>query len=427
MFYFVRLLSAIFAIKRNMKSYLFTVLTMLIFISNSHGQEFMDSEQRDGFLGDMVTSFKDEFLWEAKGKRIAENLHRKIENGEYADISDAKLFVATFTRDLFVLSNDRHLTVSLKPQSKQTQVSATNHSSPFILKEFENGIFYLKFDEFPSLSSKVETEIDQIMMRAADSQAIIIDLRDNHGGSDETVNFLAGYFFEEEVKLAYSYQWGQETQEIWTRPKVTSKSLSAVKLVILTSEATFSAGEIFAQRLQSYGKAVVIGEQTKGGAHRSATYLMNGLFLLSWPYERSEHAVTKQDIEGVGVKPQLYAHYNCAKEKAIDYLNNNGEVCLRNIHTSTLPSFLKSFLGQINSEILDQNVYQHFDSRNREEILRTLNTFKTVWNEDLNATIKNIHYMDNGNIRLVVSTGFGEVFMKLKLHNEKIKGLLFRI
>ena len=412
-----------------MKKTCFQLIFLFLLTSNLLAQKLMNSDSREEFLMDMVESFENEFLWEEKGKEIAKKLRLKIESDDYSGFMDAKLFAATFTRDLFVLSKDRHLTVELKPteQGPKIQSPTTEKGATFKKEEIDEGIYYIKFDVFPSLSKDLEAEIDRLMSSLTDPMAIVIDLRDNYGGSDQTVNFLAGYFFEERTKLATSYKWGQEAQEIWAIPKEASKAISDARVIILTSQATFSAAEIFTQRLQLHERAVVIGEQTPGAAHRSATYVMSDIFLLNWPYERSEHAVNQQDLEGKGITPDIFAQYNHAKKTAIGYSKNKSKDEINEFEYPDKPLFLNSFLEQMNSNVIEEAFHTYLTQQNKDKVLETFQIFKTVWNEDLNATLDNTHYLENGDIRLVVKTTFGIIFIKLLIEEGKIDKLLYRL
>ncbi len=393
-------------------------------------QRSLTNEQRDEFLQDMVKSFETEFLWEEEGKVIANKLRAKIENGDYAGLKDAELFTATFSRDLFSLSRDRHLSVWVKPSETEdnSALQTEKPRSVFTSEDIGKGIYYLKFDMFPRLNGALEVEIEEIMASFDQANAIIIDLRDNGGGADQTANHLAGYFFDEKTRLATSYQWGQDPQDVWATPKSTSNSLAKTKPIILTSQASFSAAEAFTQRLQFRQRAFVIGEKTPGAVHRSATYLMNDLFMLQWPYERSVDASQQKDIEGIGISPDLYAHYDEAKTVAIDYLKNQGPKSSVAVQKPNEDRIVREFLYQINSKIIDQEyLSDYLTSAGQEKVLSSLMRFKTVWNEDLNAQLNNVHHLEEGNLRLFIQTTFGELVMKLIMEDGGIDGLMYRL
>ena len=411
-----------------MKSILKTLILLIITINSAFCQVSISQKQKNEFLDDLVSSFENEYLWKEKGKQIAKKLDSKIKNGDYSNINDADIFVETLNRDLYQLSNDLHLTVDLyNPKPSNSKKTPSSKEKPVIHKEdLSNGIYYLKFDSFPRLNKAFKKEIDSLMSSLVNSSTIIIDLRDNSGGSDETVNHIIGYFFEEKKKLATSYQWNTSPKEIWTIPKVQSKKLSNVKLIILTSQSTFSAAEIFTQRLQGHNRATVIGEQTPGGAHRTSTYLMNDIFLLNWPYEQSKHAKDEQNIEAVGVIPDYLTHYDKAKKVAVKFAKKGRTKKTKRISFRKGNRLVKALIKVLNSK--SETDYQNFITTHvmpshQDKVSRTLLKYKTVWNENFNGRIINIHHLSENNVRLFIETNYGIRQMKIMLNdkNEIVK------
>ncbi|WP_299361964.1 S41 family peptidase [Winogradskyella sp.] len=416
-----------------MKSLIKTSILLIIAINTAFPQVSLPQAQKNEFLNDLVSSFENEFLWEEKGKQIAEKLSSKIKNGDYSNINDAEMFVEILNRDLYLLSNDLHLTVDLynpNPDSGNSKKEGPSKKTSFIFTEvLDNSICYLKFDSFPRLTKDIEKEIDDVMSSLVNASTVIIDLRDNSGGSDETVNHILGYFFKEKKKLATSYQWNASPKDIWTTPKILSKKLSDVKLIVLTSQSTFSGAEIFTQRLQSHQRAIVIGEKTPGAAHRTATYLMSDIFLLNWPYEESKHAKDGQNIEAIGIVPDYLAHYNKAKEIALNFAKKGKVKATKKIISSKESKLVKALVEALNSA--SDSEYQsfiatHVMSDHQDRVSRTLSKHKTVWNENHNGKIINIHQLPENNLRLFIETSFGIRQMKIVLNNNKIKKVMTR-
>ncbi|WP_430968086.1 S41 family peptidase [Spongiimicrobium sp. 2-473A-2-J] len=396
------------------------------------GQKGALEKQKGEFLNDLVLSFKNEFLWTEKGEKIAEALDEKIKAGDYSSIEELDLFVATLNRDLYTLSNDLHLKIDVHidvPKKSSDFTQQPNNS--FLTKELvSHGIYYLKFDVFPRLGTDFEKELVELMSSFVNPKKIIIDVRDNSGGSDETVNHLIGYFFSNRKKLATSYQWNETPKELWAIPKPQSKALSEVELIILTSQATFSAAEIFAQRLQLHNRAVVIGEATSGAAHRTMTYLMSERFLLHWPYERSTHARTGEDLDGVGITPDHLVHYNHAKEVAVHYAKT-GKVLEQNENpvpkTSALLEDLIIALNSKSDFSYREFVIDYGLEKSQNQILRTLFKFRAVWNTDFNGRITNVHHISESQSRVFIETPYGISQMKIYLDdNGKIEKLMMR-
>ena len=406
------------------------VILIVLSLNLALGQVSMTKSQKEEFLKDLVSSFESEYVWEEKGKVIAKALQYKIDNGDYSGLNEAEIFVETLNRDLFVLSNDRHLTIEVynpKPEKPKETTDPVNKSL-FKKELLAEGIYYLKFDVFPHLDQSVEEEIEEMFTSLKTPKVIIFDLRDNSGGSDKTVNYIAGYFFKEKTMLATSYQWNSSPKEIWALPKKLSESLSETKLMLLTSQATFSAAEIFAQRLQLHGKAKVIGEPTFGAAHRTASYLMNDVFMLHWPYEYSKHVKGDKDLEGVGIKPDYKVHYNSAKKMVLD-IAQTGNFPNREKNFNFKPSKIaRALLKAMNADTIDENfVLEHIVLEDQKKVLTTLNKFKMVWNPGKDAKITNIHHLEGNSIRIFLQTNYGIIQMKVILNQGKIGKIMYRL
>ena len=74
---------------------------------------------------------------------------------------------------------------------------------------------------------------------------------------------------------------------------------------MLTSARTFSAAEELAYNLKSLGRATLVGEQTRGGAHPSSRVPLTPHYALNLPHARSVNPVTGTNWEGTGVEPDV--------------------------------------------------------------------------------------------------------------------------
>ena len=90
---------------------------------------------------------------------------------------------------------------------------------------------------------------------------LVVDLRDNGGGSLEEAINMTGLFIRQ-GPVVQSIDWrGQDAQK-------SSRSREAEyggPLIVLTNRASASASEIFAAALQDYGRAVIVGDQSTFG------------------------------------------------------------------------------------------------------------------------------------------------------------------
>lgn len=89
---------------------------------------------------------------------------------------------------------------------------------------------------------------------------LIIDLRNNGGGSLAEVNNLVGLFIPQGPTVQVHYSFGHTQVLADQDPSV----LYNGPLVVLTNRLSASASEIFAGAIQDYGRGLIVGSQTFG-------------------------------------------------------------------------------------------------------------------------------------------------------------------
>ena len=121
--------------------------------------------------------------------------------------------------------------------------------------------FYVDFKNYKERNAANDVEQEVMNLKEAGVGGLIIDLRNNGGGSLQTVVDIAGLFIDEgpivQVKSTVSKTEvlrDRDGKTLWTGP-----------MVILVNELSASASEILAAALQDYERAIVLGsEQTFG-------------------------------------------------------------------------------------------------------------------------------------------------------------------
>jgi C-terminal processing protease CtpA/Prc len=160
------------------------------------------------------------------------------------------------------------------------------------------------------------------MDKLADTDGLVIDLRNNHGGMPESVALLASYFFDQRTHLndIWERETGATTQH-WTVDKLGGKRYGAKKpVLILVGPGTTSAGEDFAYAMQATKRATLVGERTWGGAHPTGPFRLNDHFYAVIPIARSISPITHGNWEGTGVVPDVVATQDKALDVAQDML-----------------------------------------------------------------------------------------------------------
>jgi carboxyl-terminal processing protease len=132
--------------------------------------------------------------------------------------------------------------------------------NPLESYNFQNGISYLKINSFPiNIHEYFVKEIEKL--NQTQFSYLIVDLRDNPGGSLEgTVEVLDEFFGEKDTIILIE----KKNEE---KSAVISKSgglLSEAKIFVLTNKNSASASELFSLSIQDNDRGIIIGQRTYG-------------------------------------------------------------------------------------------------------------------------------------------------------------------
>jgi carboxyl-terminal processing protease len=121
--------------------------------------------------------------------------------------------------------------------------------------------FYVDFEDYNNRNAASDVKKEIQRLKAEGMQGLVLDLRNNGGGSLKTVVDLGGLFIKE-GPIVQVRSTGQDKEVL----KDTDRSVEwDGPLVILVNELSASASEILAAAMQDYKRAIVIGsKQTYG-------------------------------------------------------------------------------------------------------------------------------------------------------------------
>ncbi len=122
--------------------------------------------------------------------------------------------------------------------------------------------FYANFEEANGSRSAVDVAKEVLKLKASKVDGIVIDLRNNGGGSLTDVVQIAGLFIEEGPIVQVKDRSGKP---MVMRDRDNSTVLYDGPLAVMVNEFSASASEIFAAAIQDYGRGVVIGSTSTFG------------------------------------------------------------------------------------------------------------------------------------------------------------------
>lgn len=256
------------------------------------------------------------YLYPNVARRISAKIQLLYRHGTYRNITDGEVFAIRLSDDLVAISGDKHIGVDFFARSmpnrhpRRPSRAALDffsaHNCGFEKAEVLPGnVGYLRINSFAPVKYCARVAI-AAMNFITDGQALIIDLRDNHGGSHDMVALLASYLFDKPTHLDnIEYPITHSSEQTWTLSYAPGKRFVGKPVFVLTSHETFSAAEEFAYDLQGLKRATVIGETTDGGAHLEAPHRIDSHFFIRIPFARFVNPITKTNWEDTGVKPNV--------------------------------------------------------------------------------------------------------------------------
>ncbi|MEY8779117.1 S41 family peptidase [Allomuricauda sp. XS_ASV26] len=311
-------------------------------ISAQEANYVLSQDEKQNIVTTIQSHLKTTYVNLEKVNKMIEVLNVNLKSKKYKAINNPTEFSKILTKDLQNISKDLHLKLSYKPKQvaknkqlasedirlKKEQMMAKKMAEinfGFMETKILHGnIGYLNLRLFADTKYAEETAT-AAMSFLNNTNAIIIDLRNNKGGVPSMVQLLSSYFFKDNPVLLsnfYERKTNAETQLYTLNTNKESKMVNK-PLYILTSKSTFSAAEAFAYSLKHYNKAIVVGEVTKGGANRTKRITINNQFSISIPYIEAIHPVTKSNWEGIGVEPNIKTSKKNAFATAyLEALNN---------------------------------------------------------------------------------------------------------
>jgi hypothetical protein len=282
----------------------------------------IDAATRARVIDGAVAKLNEFYVFPETAKKMAEAVQSRLKSGAYDAITDGDDFAAKLTEDLRAVSHDKHLGVNFSAQTIPKREPSANPTPDPAAQErrraqmqrgncaFEKvewlptNIGYLKFNGFAD-SEICGPTVTAAMSFLAHVDALIIDLRNNGGGSPEMVAYVCSYLFAERTHLNDLYNRKEDkTTEFWTKD-VPGPRLTKQPVYVLTSKRTFSGAEEFAYNLKNLKRATIIGETTGGGAHPVSGHRIDDHFMIGVPDARAINPITKTNWEGTGVEPDV--------------------------------------------------------------------------------------------------------------------------
>lgn len=344
------------------------IVCLLFSLTSAKAQVILNKTLKEKAINELIKTIQAEYILEQSIPAITSFLQKQLKSKAYDSLNNPGDFARAVSDDLRKISNDKHIGFAYHVENNQLLDSASEEKQRDEFMRYENfgfvkaerlaaNIGYVKLNDFWPLK-KTKPTIDAAMAFISNSDAVILDLRDNGGGDPETVAYCCSYFINEKGKLINTIkERNNPVATEWKVMDVSGKKMITQPLYILTSNYTFSAAEEFAYDLQSLKRAITIGEPTGGGAHPVNDYPLSNNFVARIPYAKAINPYTHTNWERIGVSPDIKTPSHNALIESLKKIRDNSADTDTKVK---LDAFIKTKNAENNPVCLEKSLLESY-------------------------------------------------------------------
>jgi Peptidase family S41 len=263
------------------------------------------------------------YVYPSRAREAGALVRRNAAAGAYDGLKEAAL-ATRLSADIATVLHDKHVNVQYSaevvppdtpdnatpnPAQREARLRRARQVGYGLgrVAHLPGNVGYIDVRGFPSANDELNLVFDGAVNSVAYSDAIVLDLRRNHGGSPDSIARLLSHFLPPRTHVNDFVARGDgepKVEESTYTDTVPGPPITA-PLYVLTSGETFSGGEECAYDVQALKRGTLIGAVTGGGANPGGTRRIDDHFFIFVPTERARNPITMTNWEGVGVKPDI--------------------------------------------------------------------------------------------------------------------------
>lgn len=293
----------------------------LLALSASFAHADLSASDRKEVIDNLSKEMIARYVIKSKAEEVASVLKKNLESGTYDSLTTGKDFAAKIASDTNAICKDAHFRVrysdAVLPIRKEAgepskaEIEADRKFTRLINAGFEEvkrlggNVGYIRFFGFQE-PQVAERAIQASMQFVQETDALIFDIRDNGGGDPQTVRMLCSYLFDKPTLInTILFRQGEKTQTVEYKTGNPKGKKYNKPIYVLVSKRTGSGAEEFAYDLQTQKRAVILGENTWGGANPGGNVRLTDHFMAFIPVGMAKNPITNTNWEGTGVTPDI--------------------------------------------------------------------------------------------------------------------------
>lgn len=305
----------------------FNLLLIYVVICFNLNANAQDLTQRNKQIIEIADKINEYYIFEDVANLLSKKLKSEIELKTFDNLTD-KEFAKSLSSYLTQYGNDLHFNVLYRPSPKEEEKTINEKE---LLEKYDSinrqwnygfekvtrldgNIGYIEYTGFPEGNKSAQQILDATMNFVSNTNALIIDLRNNRGGDGKMVELFLSYFFDKKIKLGDSYtRYNNKTTKSYTMQKVNGKKYLNKPVYILVNNNTISAAEALAYNLQQNKIAKIIGDKTYGAANPVKVFFIGNKYHLFIPISIEKNSITNTNWEHIGIDADI----KISSEKAL--------------------------------------------------------------------------------------------------------------
>lgn len=309
----------------------------------------LDARARAEIIDSVTVQLMRYYVEEDTARMIADHIRKQAKAKAYDADTQPAAFAEHITDDLRKINGDLHLSLRFDPDrtsplaganSVQRRVAGADASAPsapapgggpvmvrrapgsgggpsmpgarernYGLSKLEilpGNVGYLEVSGFLE-GPGMEDALVAALKFLERTDAVIIDVRRNGGGSGNMSHMLFSHFLGPDPVPTINVKSRIEgmSREMTSRAEVPGPRRPDVPLYVLTSRNTGSAAEEFSFVLRNHGRAKLVGDRTAGAGHMVNSFPASHGFLVGVSITRVSDPRTGLEWEAVGVQPHI--------------------------------------------------------------------------------------------------------------------------